>query len=71
MKRKFEYYALFREFIINRNELFILISISPNYNTSALDEGWCKYLKVYKILGLTNNMMNGGSLSYKVKVKNN
>lgn len=55
---------------MNRNELFILISISPNYNTSALDEGWCKYLKVYnKILGLTNNMMNGGSLFYKVKVK--
>lgn len=25
--------------------------------------------KVYKILGLTNNMMNGGSLFYKVKVK--
>lgn len=60
----------FSEFIINRNELFILISFSPNYNTSALDEGWCKYLEVYnKILGLTNNMMNGGSLSYKVKVK--
>lgn len=60
----------FSEFIINRNELFILISFSPNYNTSALDEGWCKYLEVYnKILGLTNNMMNDGSLSYKVKVK--
>lgn len=60
----------FSEFIINRNELFILISFSPNYNTSALDEGWCKYLEVYnKILGLTNDMMNGGSLSYKVNLK--
>lgn len=33
------------------------------------DEGWCKYFKVYKILGLINNMMNGGFLFYKVKVK--
>lgn len=34
------------------------------------DEGWCKYFEVYnKILGLINNMMNGGFLFYKVKVK--
>lgn len=60
----------FFEFVINCNELFIFIFFLLNYNILVFDEGWCKYFKVYnKILGLINNMMNGGFLFYKVKVK--